>query len=539
MPTQCLICAEEVEEELNCTQCASDLHFACAFGAPVNNAAIRSMFKKGNFLCPVCIVSRNNELILQCVSTNQKYIKAINTTQPPQDDQAASEVDSEDLHSEPEVEEVSDVLNNTDCVNDIYSYSSVCLGGLNFPSTNPIIASPTHPSDPRRYVQPRSTTHRQPQPGANVNTSPRPSPVSTQTAEHAPALPDSSMTPPHRLCVEKSKQMLYRLGTLRRPPGHANTFIGGDSHLTKLDGKEVDPDDDQVRVRSVGGLCIISTVLALLQFKSVLNKFQKVVWVLGTNDALHIQDHCLDDQGKYLKLLYQESKRIFPHASISLITPFVGINGVSEPYLKTLEETSKFVAPKMRVVRPPIMRDKIGKKGVHLTREGRMAFIGFLRAKFVKPKQRIFSRESGRSTKVKNQAAAPTADVATPNQHIAPHANNVTLSVPPVSVPLARVPDINSRFQTTYNVGGEHQVHQLPPIVVPPNGVNGLNSRDPTPQEARYVHQVPAHSPFFGEHEIRDIAATVANELLKQQHQQRVSLNNMNYPQPWRGQFNY
>ena len=532
---ECLICAEELEEdELICTQCPSQLHFSCAFGTPVNNGRTRSMFQNGSFLCPVCIVSKNNDLILQCVSTNQKYIKASNTTQrQPQDDAAPAEErnaaadDSEDMLSVPDAEEVSvvevsDVLNNTDCENDIYAESSVCLGGVNL-----TLGSPKYPSPPRRYVQDRSPTHRQPRPAANINGLPGLPRASAQTAGQAQTLPDPTMAPPHKLCVEKSKQMLYRLGTLRRSPGHANTFIGGDSHLTKLDGKEVDPDDDQVRVRAVGGLCIISTVLALLQFKSVLHKFQKVAWVVGTNDALHIQDHCHDDQGKYLKLLYQESKRIFPHASISIITPFSGINGISVPYLQNLEETSKFVAPKMRVVRPPTMRDKIGIKGVHLSRAGRLAFINFLRANFVKPKQRIFSRESGRSTNTKPQADAPTAVVPTPKQHVASqHANHGTLTVPPTSVT-----DINSRAQPSYNVCGDNQVHQQPQSV-PPDGVSVLNTCKPNPL---YGHQVRQHDPLFGEHTVRDIAATVANELIKQQ--QRMFLNH--HPQPWRGPFNY
>ena len=71
--------------------------------------------------------------------------------------------------------------------------------------------------------------------------------------------------------------------TLKYVPGHANTLMAGDSHLTAVDGKDIDREDDQVRVRSVGGLCLVSAVHALTNHQMVHKRFRCVERVLGTN----------------------------------------------------------------------------------------------------------------------------------------------------------------------------------------------------------------------------------------------------------------
>ena len=60
-------------------------------------------------------------------------------------------------------------------------------------------------------------------------------------------LPDPTMAQPHGDCTDRAKKFHYLLGTLGRGPRHPNTLVCGDSHLTAVDGKDIDPTDDQVR----------------------------------------------------------------------------------------------------------------------------------------------------------------------------------------------------------------------------------------------------------------------------------------------------
>ena len=213
-----------------------------------------------------------------------------------------------------------------------------------------------------------------------------------------PSLAGESLAPLHEHDESRSKKLAYLLNSFYRLPGHPNTLLAGDSHLTNLDGKEVDPDDDQVRVRSAGGLCIPATVHALARHTRIYKKFKSVIYVLGTNDSLHSEQHCEDDRPKYLKLLYSETARIFPKAKINFVLPFIGLKGVSNTFIDALERDIKLACPDMAVFRPPSMaRNKISIKGIHLNKSGRLSFIKYLRATFVVRKQRVFSSDSGRS----------------------------------------------------------------------------------------------------------------------------------------------
>ena len=127
-------------------------------------------------------------------------------------------------------------------------------------------------------------------------------------------------------------------------------------------------------------------------------RFKQITWVLGTNDSMHCHQHCLDDRSTYLKLLYSESKRIFPSATINFVTPFHGLKGVSKQFIDELDRDIKLSCPKMRRHHPPQMHNKVGKSEIHLNREGRGMFLHFLRNRFIVKKQRVFSSNSGRET---------------------------------------------------------------------------------------------------------------------------------------------
>ena len=160
----CLVCSDAVDDELVCTLCVDhQLHFLCGFGAVLNNNTWRTYFKKGNYICPVCIVGRDNALVLKSVSTNQHHIKVSNNVTDTHDESVASVQEPEEQLQEnvQEVEEDDDeateanVLDTTaGSENDLYASSSLCLGGANF------LVTPTHPhsSSSRHSARPTEPT---------------------------------------------------------------------------------------------------------------------------------------------------------------------------------------------------------------------------------------------------------------------------------------------------------------------------------------------------------------------------------------------
>ena len=410
MPDDCGLCSgETVENEaLSCTKCHKAYHFTCATG--LSDVAHRTLERLLllPFKCPLCTIGERNTLVHTVLTLNQLYNEGKHT----QTFNLAHALDSS----------VEDDADPEDVV---------------APAAN----NPAAPGQP----PPGPPAPGPPAPGPQVG-------VNATVEEHQrdgrPPLPPSlaceSLAPLHGHDVSRANKLGYLLNSFYRLPGHPNTFLGGDSHLTHLDGKEVDPDDDQVRVRSAGGLCIPATVHALAHHKRAYKNFKKVIWCLGTNDALHEGDqHCSEDRLKYLRLLYSESRRIFPNAKIYFVLPFIGLKGVSKPFIDALERDIKSTCPDMFVSRPPSVRNKIGQKGIHLNRSGRLSFIQFLRSTFVTRKQRVFSKDSGRSRS--NTAPQDTQGANTgfrvprdTGQHTGPRFNSASHpGAPPQGVPLA------------------------------------------------------------------------------------------------------
>ena len=388
----CHICSGLIAEEdgLKCSSCHKKCHVRCGTGlSNLSPLTITTHLNECAFLCPLCNIGQKNNLINSVITINQVYNERKHATEfnlghafhtLNTDDDVTNGVQHGEAHEETNV--VAPV--NT-------------------------IDVPTSPSGSQANGE---------NTGERIQNNSLPVGHGDKSQQLPPSLVDESLTPLHEHDVSRAKKLTYILGTFLRLPGHPNTVLIGDSHFSHMDGKEIDPDDDQVRVRSVGGLCIPATVYAISQHKFVHKKIKTVVWNLGTNDALHSQQHCDEDRVKYLGLLYKESVRIFPKATINFIIPFSGMKGVSKPFLDELEKDLKLACPNMVRLRPPSMRNKISKSGVHLNNSGRDTFVRFLRSKFVVRKQRIFSSDSGRkaeytTTSPDNRPSYAEAHVAT------------------------------------------------------------------------------------------------------------------------------
>lgn len=334
---QCLICTADVAEELQCKWCRNQCHFLCAFGCPVRSEKNQAYFSKGNFACPVCVVGRNNVLTIKAVSTNQTFNQNQNAT-----DFELKNISNITLpiHKEGEYDAESEVSVNGDDDKDT--------------------AEAAPPPTPKQTVE------------------------AANEVDGVPVTDD--FAPIHPGDVTRSKRLSLILNTLKNLPDHKKILILGDSNTHGVRGEDVDPENGTVAVRSFGGLCIVAAVHALQKYKFSYRNIKKVVWSLGTNDALHSHEHCSDDSHKYIKALYKESSRVFPKATVGFILPFSGISGVSEDFKNGLDRALKELCPKIKRHYPPSMRNKMSKGGVHINFSGKRTYIEFLMRQFTKCK---------------------------------------------------------------------------------------------------------------------------------------------------------
>ena len=255
------------------------------------------------------------------------------------------------------------------------------------------------------------------------------------------------LAPLHEADITRSKRLSLILNTLKNLPDHVTTIILGDSNTHKVRGKDVDPRGNKVCVRSFSGLCIFAAVHALQQYdKPPFGKIRKLTWNLGVNDALHGNDqHCLEDTEKYIKLLYTESKRIFPNSQVSFILPFLGINAVTPEIRKELERQIKVQAPKMKLHYPPNMSNMMLRDGVHINSAGKQAYINFLTKRF---------------TNNKPSTPAPAVMVTPTTQDTLPAQRGPAIQM---NTSAGRVPDGFPRLSETF---------RMPPYNIGDPGIN-------------------------------------------------------------------
>lgn len=237
--------------------------------------------------------------------------------------------------------------------------------------------------------------------------------------------PCEDFIPLHNLCEARGKKLFHGLKSLIHQPNHATTLLLGDSLAHHLNKKEVDPDKDTFRVRSVGGLCVNATVQALRRHNQIHPKIKLLIYSLGTNDHLHRANHCHEETQRYFQALWVESKRIFPNAKISFVLPYKGMRSLDNQVIKALENVLKENCPKIKRYFPPSMHGKVDAGGVHPDLEGRKIYTEFYSNRFAPRKQKIFSKVSGRQ-----QAGVPYAQAHLTPEHNAEPREPQTSGVP-------------------------------------------------------------------------------------------------------------
>ena len=394
---ECVICGDESIDELQCADCKHCLHFTCALGFEPPDE-FKASDLKSEYICPPCLCGSTDALLHQAMDVRVRKRVSITVRSPSlvhsehvmmrEHDHEDSASDISDIHSHTHVSAV--VESQHDVTN-----ASVC--NISTPQLNgdksEIVVPPTQ-TGIRNKVK-NNTGER------NPNSQRKP----PQSVENAPPpgnfSPDSFINV-HEYCASKGKRLSYILRSMSSNlPSQATSVCIADSLSHCLNKKEIDPENDTFRVRSVGGLCVVGVVQSLMRHRRRHPKIKHVIYSLGINDHLHRENHCLDERAKYFKALQAESLRVFPNAIISFVLPFKGMVGndindqVQEDLTQLLEEN----CPKIRRYDPPSLQGKVDKKGIHPNWAGKKMLTAFFHNTFGHSnKGRVFSQNSGRRT---------------------------------------------------------------------------------------------------------------------------------------------
>ena len=368
MDTNCLVCEGAVRGELTCGRCGLECHFSCVIGCQVNNPRTRSTIQKGNFRCPICLVSRRDDLTISVMQRNQR------------------------LHRDNEINFALDpttVDPTQQGGQDVEEEENVTVEGADV--TPAVAAPPTSPQ--HRRDQPADT----PQAGAGAHIGPQQGPNTDQ--------PPVDFIPIHKECNVKGKKFLASLNNFLTVPQHATTVLLGDSLAHNINKRDVDPDSDTLRVRSVGGLCTVAAVQALRRVTRTHGRIKRVIWSLGTNDHLHQANHCHEERSRYFRALQTETSRVFPNASVHFVVPYIGMKHLQRKDINDIVKVVKLNCPKFKIHHPPSLKDKVDSQGVHPNREGRRVFTNFFRSRFFL-KQKLFAKDAGKVKPGKSFAQA-------------------------------------------------------------------------------------------------------------------------------------
>ena len=360
----CRICDEQAINELQCSVCKYALHFYCGLGFTIPDE-LRETLNLAEFKCPICVVGAQYELLHRALDSHRIQSSEPQRSRAP-----------------------SPIVKRNDTILEIYGETVV--------SEHDDDTKLINLEDTRREVLSGSGRPTQPTVGVGVEVSSgsgRPTqPIASEKTEL------KSLRQP---CISKVKNLSYILRSLHSNlPGHATTLFIGDSLQKGLVKKDIDSVADSVRIRSVGGLCVVATTMALSQHKRPLPKIKKLVFTLGINDCLHSDSHHLEETNRYFKGLEVEASRVFPNATLHFVLPYKGMvsRDASSFQQSDLENILKEQCPKIRRHIPPSLKGKVNDGGIHPSEAGNNTLTKWYSKIFVPPPTRVFNRNSGRKS---------------------------------------------------------------------------------------------------------------------------------------------
>ena len=379
---KCLVCNLAVVDELTCTRCPRQCHISCTIGCRVNNKGTRQMIKNGEFLCQVCVISRRDELTISAMQQNQHLHKQSQIDFPlPESYTTTVNTDVEE-ESEPMEEQVEVNGSAADGVPPAVADGSTIVGGPPAAANSSAVDAVPHRVGGAGRLEDLGSRHGE-----------------------TPLMPEDVATI-HSDCGMKAKKLLSVLNNMLTIPKHASTLLIGDSLAHYINKREVDQESDTLRVRSIGGLCVIATVKALGELDRSYGNFKRIIYSLGTNDLLHRAKHCFEERPKYYKALEDLSARVFPNATIHIVVPYVGMKNIPKSEIMEQIKLVKESCHKIKVHVPPALIRMTDGGGVHPDKEGKVILTIFYKKRFFPHRPRSFNKNSGKRRPDINYAQA-------------------------------------------------------------------------------------------------------------------------------------
>ena len=378
--SHCFFCQTDAINELKCSVCKYSLHFTCSLGFDLTN--VKEGVDAANYKCPICLVGSSYELLHRALESHR-----IQST-------------------EREPSPIRQVRQNTTV---LQAYGEITTaddsGDDSGDGSTPVAPAHEQPRAQANNTAVPDTGHGGPQ----------------QEADRGGDLP--RLKPLDKNCESKMNNLSYILRSLfNNLPPHATTILIGDSLQKGLVKKDLDPNTDSIRIRSVGGLCVVAATQALANHKPKHPKVKKVVFTLGINDHFHqaSHKHKPEETNRYLKGLQVEASRVFPNATLHFVLPYKGmVGGDASDFQQTdLLNLIKAKCPKIRCHIPPNLTGKVNDGGVHPSDSGNRALTTWYSKTFIPPATKVFNRNSGRKTQGRPYSKAHIPPDATPTNPV-------------------------------------------------------------------------------------------------------------------------
>ena len=350
-PSNCGICAQNINEddELICDVCRNRYHLQCGTGCMDPHAEIQTCINK--FTCPLCLVGRDNALIHKVLTINQLY--NAEKSQPVVDFRFSSSL----LSNKHDADDESSQSDSSRSAESVKSASSKSIREKKKRDKQRLSAE--H-SDKRRSRAKHSE------------------PGELSDSDHG----DKEFIELHKSDRSRVSRLSKVLNSTNRLPNHVNTLILIDSLGKGMDGRELDPVNDNIALRMAGGVCTVAAVHALKKRTTVNRRIKKFVLAVSVNSILHKDQHCSEEQSSYFKALYGESKRLYPSATVHLVPPYSGSDKIPKADIEEFMLAVKDSKAPFKIHFPPNMRGKLDRDNVHLSEEGRESYRDFFAKHF-------------------------------------------------------------------------------------------------------------------------------------------------------------
>ena len=288
-------------------------------------------------------------------------------------------------------------------------------------------AGSEHAVDTSSYVDPNDSVNVIDELGSTITTHDYETPrqkykrgfthVFYNTATERPPAETYSILNLHSNDRERVTRFTSVLERLKYMPEQVDTLIIADSNGHKIKGSQLDP-DKRTWILSTGGLCLVSAVHGLQVLSESYPNIQKIIYMIGTNDILHKQQHIQGERGPYLKALRDVTVKVFPNGRMSLILPFVG-GKIPKSEITNLKEEIKSKIPDCEPYHPPTMKGMFS-DNVHLNSTGMAQFTRFLQDYMIPRRPVNFSSRSGRQSAASTYAESLNLHIESPPSHSDP-----------------------------------------------------------------------------------------------------------------------